>query len=113
MATAPKASAPAYAPLEVGPRTIPMPKHVSPEAKEYIAMPGLTLLEPSEFPPLNDKEGWRKNIAEVNEMMKMMEDMVFSLCPVSVERTTMNGARVAIITPKTEGARAFLRLRSR
>ena len=101
MATAPKASTPAYAPLEVGPRTIPMPTHVSPEAKELIAMPRVQLMEPSKFPPLNDKEGWRKNIAEFNAMMKMMEDMVLPLCPVSVERTTMNGARVAIVTPKT------------
>jgi len=100
MATAPKTSTPVYAPLEVGPRTIPMPKHVSPEAKEYIAMPRMNLLEPSKFPPLSDKEGWRKNIIEVNGMMKMMEDMVLPLCPVSVERTTMNGVRVAIVTPK-------------
>jgi acetyl esterase/lipase len=77
-----------------------MPTHVSPEAREYIAMPRVNLLEPSKFPPLNDKEGWRKNIIEVNGMMKMMEDMVLPLCPVSVERTTMNGVRVAIVTPK-------------
>src|SRR5215469_4205984 len=110
MATAPKAPTPAYAPLEVGPRTIPMPKHVSPEAKEHIAMPRVNLLEPSKFPPLNDKEGWRKHIAEVNGMMKMMEDMVLPLCPVSVERITMNGARVAMVTPQTIAPRHQNRL---
>jgi epsilon-lactone hydrolase len=105
MATAPKASRPAYAPLEVGPRTIPMPNHISREAKELIAMPRVNLIEPSKFPPLNDKDGWRKNIAEVNGMMKMVQDMILPLCPVSVERTTMNQARVAIITPQTISAR--------
>jgi len=85
MATAPKASTPAYAPLEVGPRTIPMPTHVSPEARENIALPRVQLLEPSKFPPVSDKEGWRKHIAEINGMMKMLDDMILPLCPVSVE----------------------------
>jgi acetyl esterase/lipase len=101
MATAPKASTPAYAPLEVGPRTIPMPTHVSPEARENIALPRVQLLEPSKFPPVSDKEGWRKHIAEINGMMKMLDDIILPLCPVSVERTAMNGAKVAIVTPKT------------
>jgi len=31
----------------------------------------------------------------------MMEDMVLPLCPVTVERSTMNGARVAVVTPQS------------
>lgn len=101
MEQASQAAAPPYAPLEVGPRTIPMPTHVSAEAQQYIAMPRLNLLSADKYPAPHDKEGWRKNIAEVNGMMKMMEDMVLPLCPVTVERTTMNGARVAVVTPKS------------
>jgi epsilon-lactone hydrolase len=92
------ASAPNYPPLEVGPRTIPMPKHVSPEAQQYIAMPRLNVL-PANYPPLHDKEGWRKQIAEVNAVMKAMEDFVLPFCPVTVTHTTMNGARVMEVTP--------------
>ena len=101
MEQASQAAAPLYAPLEVGPRMIPMPTHVSPEAQQYIAMPRLNLLQADKYPPPQYKEGWRKNIAEVNGMMKMMEDMVLPLCPVTVERTTMNGARVGVVTPKS------------
>jgi epsilon-lactone hydrolase len=99
MGQASKVAVPPYAPLEVGPRTIPMPKHVSPEAQQYIAMPRLNLLSADKYPPPHDKAAWRRNIAEVNGMMKMMEDMVLPLCPVTVERTIMNGARVAVVTP--------------
>jgi epsilon-lactone hydrolase len=101
MERASQAVVPPYAPLEVGPRAIPMPTHVSPEAQQYIAMPRLNLLSADKYPAPHDKEGWRRNIAEVNGMMKMMEDMVLPLCPVTVERTTMNGARVAVVTPKS------------
>src|SRR6516165_5729022 len=101
MERASQAAAPPHAPLEVGPRTIPMPTHVSPEAQQYIAMPRLNLLSADKYPAPHDKRGWRKNIAEVNGMMKMMEDMVLPLCPVTVERTTMNGARVAVVTPQS------------
>jgi monoterpene epsilon-lactone hydrolase len=96
-----KAAAPTYAPLEVGPRTIPMPKHVSPEAQQFIAMPRLNLLSAENYPPLHDKEGWRKHIAEVNAAMKVMEDFVLPLCPVTLERTTMNGARVTEVNPSS------------
>ena len=101
MAAATKPAIPTYAPLEIGPRTIPMPKRVSPEAQQYIAMPRMNLLDAGKYPPLSDKDGWRRNIAEVNGMMKMLEDMVLPLCPVTIERTTMNGARVAVVTPKS------------
>lgn len=99
MAQASKPEAPIYPPLEVGPRTIPMPKHVSPEAQQYIAMPRVQLLSGAKYPPVQDKEGWRKHIAEVNAMMKVMEDFILPFCPVKLERTTMNGARVTEVTP--------------
>jgi len=61
----------------------------------------MNLLEASKYPPLSDEEAWRKNIAEVNGMMKIMEDMVLPFCPVTVERTTINDVRVAVVTPKS------------
>src|SRR5262249_39201081 len=101
MEIASQAAAPLYAPLEVGPRTIPMTKHVSPESKEYIAMPQPNLLSADKYPATQDKEGWSRNIVEVNGMIKMMEDMVLPLCPVTIERTTMNDVRVAVVSPRT------------
>jgi len=67
-------TAPNYPPLELGPRTIPMPEHVSVEAQQFIAMPRVNLL-PASYPPLHDKAAWCKNIAEVNAAMKAMEDL--------------------------------------
>src|SRR5215469_7385872 len=67
-------TAPTYPSLELGPRTIPIPEHVSSEAQQLIAMPRLNLL-PSSYPPLHDKAAWRKSIAEVNAAMKTMEDL--------------------------------------
>ena len=101
MEEAQKAVAPTYTPLQVGPRTIPMPKHVSPEAQQLIAMPRLNLLSADKYPPLNDKEAWRKHIAEVNVGMKVLEDFVLPLCSVTLERTTMNGVRVTVVNPSS------------
>jgi acetyl esterase/lipase len=78
-----------------------MPKHVSPEAQQFIAMPRLNLLSAENYPPLHDREGWRKHIREVNAAMKVMEDFVLPLCPVTLERTTMNGARVTEVNPSS------------
>jgi epsilon-lactone hydrolase len=100
MELASKSTAPNYPPLELGPRTIPMPEHVSSQAQQLIAMPRLNLL-PVSYPPLHDKAAWRKNIAEVNAAMKTMEDLILPLCPVTVNRTQMNAARAIEVTPST------------
>src|SRR5215469_7164797 len=89
-----------YPPLELGPRTIPMPEHVSSQAQQLIAMPRVNLL-PASYPPLHDKAAWRKSIAEVNAAMKTMEDLILPLCPVTVNRMQMNGARAIEVTPST------------
>jgi hypothetical protein len=49
-----QSTAPNYPPLELGPRTIPIPEHVSSQAQQLIAMPRLNLL-PASYPPLHDK----------------------------------------------------------
>jgi len=85
-------------PRHVGPRTIPVPSHVSPEAQAYISLSPPPLLS-GENPPLHDKEGWRQRIASVNGVMKMMEEMILPLCPVTINRMTMNGVRVAEVIP--------------
>jgi len=100
MEQASQSTAPNYPPLELAPRTIPMPEHVSSQAQQLIAMPRLNLL-PASYPPLHDKEAWRKSIAEVNAAMKTMEDLILPLCPVTVNRTLMNGARAIEVTPST------------
>jgi hypothetical protein len=56
MSQAPRPDGPKYPPLEVGPRTIPMPTHVSPEAQQYIAMPRLQLLSGEKYPLVCDKD---------------------------------------------------------
>src|SRR6516165_4738187 len=100
MEQASQSTAPNYPPLELGPRTIPIPEHVSSEAQQLIAMPRVNLL-PTSYPPLHDKAAWRKSIAEVNAAMKTMEDLILPLCPVTVTRTQMNWERAIEVTPST------------
>src|SRR5215472_8547758 len=104
MEQASQSTAPNYPPLELGPRTIPMPEHVSSQAQQLIAMPRLNLL-PACYPPLHAKAAWRNSIAEVNAAMKTMEDLILPLCPVTVNRTQMNGARAVEVTPSTNAPR--------
>ena len=85
--------------LQVGPRSIPIPKHISPEAQAMMAAPSLMSLS-GDYPPLHDKQGWREHIATVNNMMKMLDQMILSMFPVEIERKTLGGVRVAEVTPQ-------------
>src|ERR1700722_8276534 len=88
-----------YPPLQIGPRTVPMPARVSDAARAYLAMPRAVSLN-NNYPALDDKEGWRAHIAAVNAMIGQMEQMIVGACAIEVERTTINGARAAIVRPK-------------
>jgi epsilon-lactone hydrolase len=90
-----------YPPLQVGPRSIPVPVHASPEAQAYIGMPHPTLMSGISYPPIADKQAWREHIAVMNSRLQMIEDAVLSTCPVSVTWTELGGARVAEVVPQT------------
>jgi hypothetical protein len=90
--------------LHVGPRSIPIPKHISTEAQAMMAAPSLMSLS-GDYPPLHDKQGWREHIATVNNMMKMLDQMILSMLPVEIERKTLGGVRVAEVTPPKISAR--------
>jgi monoterpene epsilon-lactone hydrolase len=85
-------------PLEVGPRTVPIPTHISQEAQQMMASPVQMSLS-GDYPPLDDKPAWKEHIAGVNGMMKMMDQMALSLCPVEIEHKEVNGVRLTEITP--------------
>jgi len=93
-----------YPPLQIGPRTVPMPTSVSDAARQYLAMPRTVSLD-SNYPALDDKEGWRAHIAAVNAMIDQMEQMIVRACAIEVERTTINGVRAAIVRPKNPDPR--------
>lgn len=92
-----------YPPLEFGPNTVPMPDSVSDAAREYLAMPRISAAV--EIPALDDKEGWRTRIAATNARIGELEKRVLAGCAVEIERTTINGARAAIVRPKNPDPR--------
>jgi epsilon-lactone hydrolase len=54
--------------LQVGPRSIPIPKHISTEAQAMMAAPSMMSLS-GDYPPLHDTQGWREHIATVNNIL--------------------------------------------
>jgi epsilon-lactone hydrolase len=93
-----------YPPLQIGPRTIPAPTNVSEPALQYLTAPRAVAVN-SNYPELADKEGWRAHIASVNTMIDQLDQRVVAACAVKVERTTINGVRVAIVQPKNPDPR--------
>ncbi|MCP3730584.1 alpha/beta hydrolase [Sphingomonas sp. MG17] len=92
-----------YPPLEFGPVAVPMPGSVSDAARAYLATPRAASSGP--LPALDDKPGWRAFSAAANARIALLEEMVVSACAVDVERTTINGARAAIVRPKNPDPR--------
>src|SRR5690606_136279 len=90
--------------LRVGPRTIPPPTSVSEAARAYLAAP-VPAARDTAYPALGDEEGWRAPIAAFNAKIALLEQAVVAACAVEIERTTMNGARAAIVRPKNPDPR--------
>jgi epsilon-lactone hydrolase len=83
--------------LHVPARDIPMPTHISPQAQAMLARgPG----EPFPNLPLDDRDAWRKKIAEMDQNVLAMTAGLPAAVDASVEEITVGQARVYVITPE-------------
>jgi prepilin-type processing-associated H-X9-DG protein len=74
-------------------RIIPVPRSVSPEARAALAMPrGQT----APFPPLGDKEGWKRYIEQMNAGMAAVMGPPARALPVDVALETIAGVPVFV-----------------
>ena len=92
--------------LHVGPRVIPVPKSISPEAQKVLAdgaarlnaMMAAGSTGAQEAPP-PDKDGWKKRIAAVDKAFDPVVDRMLAASPAKVEWETVGGVNVAVGTP--------------
>ena len=85
--------------LRIGPRIIPPPKSISPQAQKFLASPSmLPLTDP---PPGSEKEAWRKRIARFNEALDPVAQQMLDSAPATVETKIIAGVTVHVGTPKT------------
>jgi epsilon-lactone hydrolase len=85
--------------LLFGTRTIPVPRSISPQARELLIAayqrPGLDY-----FPALTDKDGWKALIAAANASFEPVADMILQMSPAGVETTTIADVTVHVGTPQ-------------
>jgi acetyl esterase/lipase len=86
-----------YPALHVPARDIPVPSSVSEQAQTILALGLLT--QETEWPPLDDTDSWRAMIAAQAQAIRAMASGSGSADRVQVEETTVDGARVYIVTP--------------
>jgi acetyl esterase/lipase len=88
--------------IHLGPRVIPPPASISAEARVALALPRPQLV----FPAPNDKEGWRRHIAETNARFQPLIDEFHRLGDgAAVTETTIGGVRVQVGAPSSVGER--------
>jgi len=83
--------------LQLPARTIPIPKTVSAQAQQFLAMMGARPAGEAK-PPVTDRAAWKAQIASVNRIFDPMIDQMLA-SPATVERTTIGGANVCVGTP--------------
>ena len=85
--------------IHLGPRTIPLPRSISDEARRSLAIPRPTKRQ--KFPALGDKEGWRQLAVTVNATFGPSVDRALRRGEglATVETTTINGVTVHVGTP--------------
>jgi monoterpene epsilon-lactone hydrolase len=84
--------------IHLGPRTIPLPRSISEEARRSLAIPRAPQRT---VPPLDDKEGWRQLVARVNATFLPAVDRALKRTDgrATVETTTVAGVTVHVATP--------------
>ena len=84
--------------IHLGERTIPIPRSISEQAGEILALPRRA--RPT-YPPLDDRDGWRLLIAERNAEFQPAVDRALDLCEgrSTVETTTIANVTVHVGTP--------------
>ena len=85
--------------LRIGPRVIPPPKSISPQAQKFLASPAM--LPQTDPPPGHEKEAWRKRIARFNAALDPVAQQMLDSAPATVETKTIAGVTVHVGTPKT------------
>ena len=89
-------------------RDIPVPKSLSPQAQAILAVVPFEL---SDYPSLDDVEGWRTMVTDRDASIMAMVGERASPVPATVEEVDLDGVRVYVITPDDladDDRRAFL-----
>jgi monoterpene epsilon-lactone hydrolase len=88
--------------IHLGSRTIPLPTSLSKEAREVLTMPRAPQ---SAHPPADDKEAWRRLIAERSASPGLTwgidRALAMTVGRVTLETTTIHGVTVHVATPTT------------
>jgi monoterpene epsilon-lactone hydrolase len=99
--------------IHLSPRTIPPPKSISEAARQVLATPR----RPQQaYPPLADKDGWRRRARETAELFAVGVDLALQVSEdrATVETTTIAGVTVHVGTPMSipepNRARAWITL---
>lgn len=83
--------------LHLGPRTIPIPNSISPEAQKALVMTGMR--QPDHLPPLEDKEAWRKICKQAEEDFVPFYTAYRPKYDVSSEQSRIAGVNCYTATP--------------
>jgi len=81
--------------LHVPARSVPIPRHLSPEAQASLAMPANS----GGYPALDDREGWRRHIAASDAMITGMFGGMLERFDASVRELREGAARAYEIVP--------------
>src|SRR5262249_37069731 len=81
--------------VHLGARTIPVPKTVSPDARQYLATPPWGDRTPPPNVPL-----WELRTT-FDSMFKMLTEMARSNYPVEIEQQRIGGVRTDLVSPTT------------
>jgi len=84
--------------LNVPPREIPIPKHLSPEAQGVLAMPAYG--NTADYPDLDDTEGWYRHVAGADEMLLGRMRMLSENSTAGVKELQEGDAIAYEITPE-------------
>lgn len=84
--------------LHVPARSIPVPRHLSPEAQAMLATPWPK--EFSTYPALDDTDGWRRHIARSDAMMRQMVEPQAAGVDAEVRELREGDARAFDVVPK-------------
>jgi acetyl esterase/lipase len=94
--------------LHLGPRVIPIPTTITPEARKFLAVSMPVRPQPA----LEDSEGWKAMVASTDAFLAPMTDHMLAAANATVETRTIGECPVHVATPKAmrHPDRAHLRI---
>lgn len=91
--------------LRVGPRVVPTPPTISPEAQRFLAAAsarmGPAAPAPAPTPPVSDKAAWKAYIAGFDKMFEPMAERRLAKTRAKIDKTMMGEGVVYVGTPQT------------